>query len=132
MSPHFYTVADIFVEYQQFNKILKDLEINCKNPIEFDPKGLVCFKNGILDCENHQFIPVSQDEDFIFREKFFRDYLPFNFQSLDLNPIKDKSTFKKYLLEYCPNIFNWFSLTLKNEDILSFVFCFAAAMVSYP
>ena len=111
-----------------FNSLINDLKTNCIKCVEFDPENYVCFQNGILNLKTMDFQPAEDVYD-IYKSYYFRDYLPYGFQTLDIPQIKNIDDLEKRVKQNMPKISQWFLETLDEFEIISIVLCFAPAVI---
>ena len=66
-----------------FNSLMNNLKTNSIKCVEFDTENYVCFQNGVLNLKTMDFQPEEDVYD-IYKSYYFRDYLPYCFQTLDI------------------------------------------------
>lgn len=65
----------------------------------------------------------------IYKSYYFRDYLPYCFQTLDIPEIKNIIDLENIVKQNMPKIIQWFFDTLNGFEEISIVLCFAAAVI---
>lgn len=115
------------------NSLINDLKSNCIKCVEFDTENYVCFQNGVLNLKTMDFQPEEEGTEFppydIYKSYFFRDYLPYNFQTLDIPEIKNIIDLENIVKQNMPKIIQWFFETLDEFEVISIVLYFAAAVI---
>lgn len=109
-----------------FNSVFNDLKTNCIKNVDFATKVLG-FENGVFNLQTLEFEDGHQLD--IFKFYYLRDYLPYSFTPFEGAEIKNKNDLKKALESSTPKIFNWFSERVENFDLITIIFCFAAAIL---
>lgn len=116
-----------FLPHQLIKNVRGDLTENLRDFIPFDSSNYLCWENGFYDFEKKIFIEDLEDID-IFKNKFFRDYLPYKYLGFN-QKINDQKIFLSFLEEKTPQIYNWFTEMLINSDLAFLILMFAAAIV---
>ena len=111
-----------------FNSLISDLKTNCIKCVEFDTNLYACFQNGILNLKTMDFQPEEEVYD-IYKSYYFRDYLPYCFEPLDIPEVKNIYELEKLVKQNMPKIYQWFLETLDEFEIISVVLCFAAGVI---
>nr|YP_009519448.1 hypothetical protein [Rhipiliopsis peltata]AYC65461.1 hypothetical protein [Rhipiliopsis peltata] len=112
-----------------FSRLFNDLKTNCIKSVNLDISKYIGFKNGVLNWQTMEFETEEPEANDLFKLYYFRDFLPYDFQTLDISEIHKQEDLEILVQQNMPAIYNWFSETLENFEFSAIILCFAAAII---